>query len=92
MLCLLACVAERWLLNHVVTYFLGSIKTYRGSIDADHHQITYIGQQQCRSLVRAYIVHETKTPFTLSHAARDGLHASYERFHCVGAQGNLSYH
>ncbi len=35
-------------------------KTYRGPIDADHHQITYIGQQQCRSLVRAYIVYSTE--------------------------------
>lgn len=55
-------------------------KTYRGPIDADHHQIVYIGQQNCRSLVRAYIVHKTETPFTLSRAARDGRHASYEWF------------
>ena len=55
-------------------------KSYRGPIDADHHQIAHIGQQQDRSLVCANIVHETEAPFTLSSAARDGLHASYEWF------------
>ena len=80
MRCILGCVAERWLFIHVVAYFLGSKSLTGGPIDADHHQIAHIGQQPCRSLVCAYIVHETEAPFTLGSAARDCLHASYEWF------------
>ncbi len=55
-------------------------KSYSWPIDTDHHQISYIGQQQCRFFVCVYIVHETEAPFTLGSAARDDLHASYEWF------------
>ncbi len=34
-----------------------------------HTAVSITRQQQCRSFVRAYIVHETEAPFTLGSAA-----------------------
>ena len=79
-------MAERWLLVHVVTYFLGSKSLTGGPLmliiikllTLDNNSLDLLSVQTDKRFVQT--VHETEAPFTLTSAARDGLHASYEWF------------